>query len=320
MANWLLDAGHGGSDPGATYNGRRECDDVLRLTLRVGEILKANGESVSYTRTGDTTLSLSDRSNMDNRGNYNYYVSMHRNAVGPEVARGVETYLYNGSFASKETCRSLASHINSELVKVGFPNRGVKEANFHVLRETKSNAVLTEVGFIDHSQDNALFDAKFEEIATAIAKGCLAQVGKTLGSTPSKPTPPPVPENIDVTYQLYTGGRWLPNVKNLQDYAGIYGQASQAVYASLSKGSIRYRVHTTSGRWLPFVTDRTDYAGIYGSNIDAVEFELVGLPGYSVKYRTYSRGRWLPWVIDRTDYAGIFGQAIEGLQVQIIKK
>ena len=46
MAKWLLDPGHGGTDSGATYKGRRECEYVLRLTLRVGEILKNNGENV----------------------------------------------------------------------------------------------------------------------------------------------------------------------------------------------------------------------------------------------------------------------------------
>ena len=50
MAKWLLDPGHGGTDSGATYKGRRECEDVLRLTLRVGEILKNNGIDVTVRR------------------------------------------------------------------------------------------------------------------------------------------------------------------------------------------------------------------------------------------------------------------------------
>ena len=50
------------------------------------------------------------------------------------------------------------------LVDVGFANRGVKAANFHVLRETKAPAVLIEIGFIDNSKDNKLFDSKFEKI------------------------------------------------------------------------------------------------------------------------------------------------------------
>lgn len=190
MAKWLIDPGHGGSDPGACYKGRRECDDVLRLSKRVGEILSANGESVSFTRTSDATLSLTQRSNIENKGSYDYFVSVHRNAVGAEVARGVETHIYNGSYPSKETCRSLASKVNTNLVGVGFVDRKVKESNFHVLRETRCPAILIETGFIDHSTDNGIFDSKFEQIAQAIAKGCLAQVGKNMSTDSGKPSNP----------------------------------------------------------------------------------------------------------------------------------
>ena len=127
-------------------------------------------------------------------------------------------------------------------------------------------------------------------------------------------------KNIDVTYQVYVNRKLLPNVVNLNDYAGIYGKPLQAIYASLSEGSIRYRVHTQNGKWLPWVMNREDYAGILSKNIDALEMELVGLEGYSVKYRAYVGGRWLPWVTDLEDYAGILGKPIEGIQIQIIKK
>lgn len=127
-------------------------------------------------------------------------------------------------------------------------------------------------------------------------------------------------KNIDVTYQVHAKGRWLPNVTNITDYAGIYGKPIQGVYANLSSGSIRYRVHTVDGKWLPWVTDRQDYAGILSKNIDALEMQLVGLDNYSVQYRAYVGGRWLPWVTDLTDYAGIYGKPIEGIQVQVIKK
>ncbi|MDU2591727.1 MAG: peptidoglycan recognition family protein [Paeniclostridium sordellii] len=130
----------------------------------------------------------------------------------------------------------------------------------------------------------------------------------------------PITKNIDVTYQVYVNGKWLPNVTNLNDYAGIYGKPIQGIYANLNEGSIRYRVHTISGTWLPWVTNREDYAGILGKNIDALEMQLIGLEEYSVKYRAYVSGRWLPWVTDLNDYAGIYGKAIEGIQVQVIRK
>ena len=67
--------------------------------------------------------------------------------------------------------------IQKNLVNIGFINRGVKKVNFHVLRETKSPAILIEIGFIDNSKDNALFDSKFNEITKAIAKAILDEVG-----------------------------------------------------------------------------------------------------------------------------------------------
>lgn len=187
MAKWLLDPGHGGSDPGATYNGRKESNDVLKLSLRVGEILTSNGEAVVYTRTSDATVSLSGRSSMENRGSYDYFVSIHRNAIAPEKAKGVETHIYSRGGKKEE----LATKVNNNLVALGFVNRGVKVSNFHVLRETKCPSILIEVGFIDHTTDNNLFDSKFEQMAQAIAKGCLAQVGKNIAvSQPSAPAAP----------------------------------------------------------------------------------------------------------------------------------
>lgn len=60
----MLDSGHGGSDPGAVYRGRREKDDTLRLTLAVGEILQENGIEVLYTRTTDVYISQIGRAHV----------------------------------------------------------------------------------------------------------------------------------------------------------------------------------------------------------------------------------------------------------------
>ena len=180
MAKWLFDPGHGGSDSGATYKGRRESDDVLRMAKRVAEIMKANGESIDFTRTTDATVSLRARSNKENNGSYNYFVSFHRNAFEPEKAHGVETHVYSKNGGKAE---QLANKVNPLLVDCGFLNRGVKASNFHVLRETKCPSILIEMGFIDHTTDNNIFSNKFESIAQAIAKGCLKQIGKNLNST-----------------------------------------------------------------------------------------------------------------------------------------
>ena len=176
MAKWLLDPGHGGVDPGATYKGIRECDNVLKLALRIGELLKNNNENVYYTRSTDATLSLMESSKKENAGDFDYFLSIHRNANKPESARGCETHIYAKGGVAEE----LANKVNSEIVRNGFVNRGIKVSNFHVLRETKCPAILVEVGFIDNTLDNLIFDSKFEEIAQSIVKACLCHIGKSI--------------------------------------------------------------------------------------------------------------------------------------------
>lgn len=184
MARLCFDYGHGGADSGACYNGRKESNDVLIIGRAVAAEVRRHGVTVDETRTSDATVSLNNRSNFENRNTYDYFISFHRNAYEPEKAKGVETYTYlNPGSKSK----GLAESIQASLVALGFINRGVKEANFHVLRETKAPAVLIEIGFIDNTGDNNLFDAKINEIIKAIAKAILAQLGVAY-IEPSAPT------------------------------------------------------------------------------------------------------------------------------------
>lgn len=161
MARLCFDYGHGGVDSGACYKGRKESNDVLSLGKAVAAEVRRHGVVVDETRTSDATVSLRERSNFENRNNYDYFISFHRNAYKPEKARGVETYTY---LSASTKAKVLAEKIQAGLVSSGFVNRGVKTANYHVLRETICPAVLIEMGFIDNSSDNALFDSKRNEI------------------------------------------------------------------------------------------------------------------------------------------------------------
>lgn len=190
MTRICLDYGHGGSDPGAVYKGRKEKDDNLRLGLTVAKELRRHGIIVDETRTTDKTMSLQTRSTMENKKSYDYFISIHRNAFKPEAAQGVETFTYTNQTAK---AKGLADKIQKELVNIGFTNRGVKKANFHVLRETKAPAVLVEIGFIDNTKDNQIFDSKFNDIATGISKAILLQLGvkykEASKSPPASSTP-----------------------------------------------------------------------------------------------------------------------------------
>ena len=174
MALVVLDAGHGGSNPGAVYNGRREKDDALNLVLAVGQILEQSGVEVYYTRTSDVYESPYQKAQEGNMVGADYFVSIHRNSSPyPNQYTGIETLVYN---RYGEAAR-LAYNINSQLEQVGFENQGVNERpNLVVLNSTEMPAVLLEVGFINTDEDNELFDERFREIAQAIADGILMTI------------------------------------------------------------------------------------------------------------------------------------------------
>lgn len=174
MALVALDAGHGGANPGATYNGRQEKDDALALVLAIGPILEANGVDVYYTRTTDIYESPYQKAMEANAVGADYFVSIHRNSSSyPNQYSGVETLVYN----LYSQAATLAYNINTRLEAVGFTNLGVNERrNLVVLNRTEMPAVLVEVGFINTDADNQLFDEHFDEIARAIADGILATV------------------------------------------------------------------------------------------------------------------------------------------------
>ncbi len=174
MATVMLDAGHGGWHNGASFEGRLEKDDTLNLTLRVGELLEDAGVDVLYTRTEDVYSSPGDRARQANAAGVDYFVSIHRNSSPyPGQYSGVETLVYNRYLGAA----ILADNINANLESVGFINLGINERpGLIVLNSTQMPAVLVEVGFINTPTDNYLFDARFEEIAQAIAEGILESI------------------------------------------------------------------------------------------------------------------------------------------------
>lgn len=174
LALVVLDAGHGGANPGAVYNGRQEKDDALSLTLAIGNILEQNGIDVYYTRTTDIYESPYQKATEGNEVGADYFVSIHRNSSPyPNQYSGVETLVYN---RYGEAAR-LAYNINAQLEEIGFVNLGVSERpNLVVLNSTQMPAVLVEVGFINSDADNALFDERFYDIAQAIADGIMQTI------------------------------------------------------------------------------------------------------------------------------------------------
>lgn len=152
-------------------------------------------------------------------------------------------------------------------------------------------------------------ESRFSEIAS--------EVNRRLTGETAKAGP------VAVTYQVYAGGRWLPNVTDRSDYAGNFGQALSGIFASADRCDLVYKAGELGGRWLPEVKNREDYAGNLGKKIDRIMVK--SLQGNTVHVQVHVGGRlfgrWLPAVTgyDENDkkngYAGNRGQAIDAVYI-----
>ena len=162
-----LDAGHTLSGLGTGASGYVSETDMNRKVLkRLTEMLTEKGHKVHNCTVDKSNSDLSDRVNKANNVNLDLFVSLHLNAYQKtNNAMGVETYHYSSSSKGK----TYATNVQNELVKeVGWKNRGVKTANFYVIKNTKAPAVLIELGFCDSKADMDLWNT--ETICKAIFK------------------------------------------------------------------------------------------------------------------------------------------------------
>lgn len=172
MAKVYIDPGHGGSDPGAVYKGRKEADDVLKMGLAVGKILTANGIEVKYSRTGNIDKLLNDRTKEANNWGADYFLSIHRNSFDGN-ATGNEIWVISN--ATDNTVNK-ASKILSAVCKADkLANRGVKKgapsySDFAVNKYTNAASALLEMSFITNEKDNKALDEHFNEIAEGISR------------------------------------------------------------------------------------------------------------------------------------------------------
>lgn len=183
---FVIDAGHGGHDPGASANGLIEKVWTLQVAKKIEAKLKALGHRVLMIRTTDRFLSLNERTALANKWGADAYISVHINAGG---GYGYEDFIFNGSVS--QTTKELQDVIHNEVVKVlkehGLKNRGQKRANFAVLRQTVMPAFLFEGAFVDTSDYKVLMKESYkEDLATAIANGLNKFAGNT-GTVKSEP-------------------------------------------------------------------------------------------------------------------------------------
>jgi len=154
----VIDPGHGGRDPGAVRYGIRERDVVLQISQKLLQLIEADGLIRAYTtRNSDVFVTLEDRARMANTVG-DMYVSIHINAARNTTAHGIETYYRANAHDNFRalTSRNLADIMHRHaLVNLGSNDRGVRSANFAVLRYSTVPAVLMELGFLTHAEERA---------------------------------------------------------------------------------------------------------------------------------------------------------------------
>jgi len=216
----VIDAGHGGKDPGALGpNGLQEKDLTLVLSKQLAKRLKQEGFTVYLTRESDVFIPLEERTAFANKKKADLFVSIHLNSLSDQSAAGIETYFLNlttdssaievaareNSTTSKsisdlqliindlmlnskinESCRfanSIHKCLISELVNNGYRGKdyGVKQAPFYVLLGAQMPSILIELGFLTNSMDSTLLQS--EEHQNTLIDGIAKGINKYIMNT-----------------------------------------------------------------------------------------------------------------------------------------
>lgn len=175
----VLDAGHGGDDPGAAVGETYEKNINLAIALLVQEQLEAQENViVKMTRTEDTFISLSDRAAYANDTKADLFVSIHANALeNDESFSGIFSFYHPKKNSSKKPAKAIQKYVSQETDAI---DRGVRSENYAVLRETKMPAVLVETGFMTCPEELAhLVDSDYQKkLAKGIAQGVLEYINQ----------------------------------------------------------------------------------------------------------------------------------------------
>lgn len=157
----IIDAGHGGWEPGAGNKSINEKDLVLAMSLEVEKILKEKNIDNYMIRTDDTYVSLEDRVRIANEKACKLFISIHNNSFTDSAQGGILTTYNPYSPIGKE----IAEIMQSKISDVGMRDRAIMpRPNLYVLRHTDMPSLLLEIGFISNKKDLALLtDTNFQQ-------------------------------------------------------------------------------------------------------------------------------------------------------------
>lgn len=209
----VIDAGHGGHDTGARSRwAGLEKNAALDTALRLDPKLRAAGFNTVLTRRSDYFITLGERTRISNSQENAIFVSLHYNDANNRRAEGVETYYR--SRPSQKIAASIQGAISS---LPGVASRGVKTANFWVLRRNEYPAVLVEGGFFSNPREGSRCanPAYREALASAIAGAIMAVRGPLEPASPppqTAPAPVPAPSPASASAPAPTSSGMVPSV------------------------------------------------------------------------------------------------------------
>ena len=236
----FIDPGHGGVDNGAVQNGVLEDEINLQISKKIEAKLKAKGVEVKMSRYDDTYLSLTDRTYMANKEGSDVFVSIHQNSATNSSAKGIETYYYSTRQDSKE----LATDIQNDLIQAtNATDRGVKTANYAVIKTASMSSSLVECGFISNPTEaqNLSSSSYQDKVAEGIVNGIMDYLNNNVilnNSGTQKPG------DSTTTETVQTGTVKVSNSLNVRSGAGT----NYSVLGSLSNGA-KVEIVGTSGSW-----------------------------------------------------------------------
>lgn len=344
MAKLFIIAGHGSGDSGAVGNGYTEAERVRALASRIAVL---GGSNVTVGDMSRNWYKDGGISRLNVSKDYQI-LELHMDSASPS-AKGGHVIIKSG-FTPDKYDNSLANMIDGI-----FPGRAKLIVGRSDLANVNRAATkgygyrLMECGFISNAGDVQTFNNRMDDIAKGILNAF--GIGSTSNITTAPETPivkPPVNQSsnknssssafqnaVNFTYAVkIEGGRILPAVTNLADYAGIRGKKITDIAIKCDKGTLWYQVHVLGGSWLPKVTgyNWNDHNNGYADNgkpIDAVRVyyntpqDIARSNGFQkAQYKVSPvNENYYSWQYDnetgngQDGYAGCFGKAIDRFQL-----
>lgn len=323
----ILDGGHGYYTSGKrTIDGKmREWEFNNAVAKYVAEYLNdyKNVETKFVQDvTGKTDVPLTTRTNIANSWAADAYISIHANASGNgnwDDASGIETFTYTSN--PKEAV-ALANKVQNALIKAtGRKNRGVKSADFHVLRETNMTSILIECGFMSNKEEAALLqnDAYRKKIAKAIVEGIADQYNlkRKVVETFTEKTAAP-----SIIYEVHVQSIGWQGKKKNGETAGTTGKSLRlealTVKLENTDAELEMQGHVQGMGWTT-IRANGEVIGTIGESLrlEAIKLKASGL---NVQYRVHvEKDGWTTWK-KNGEIAGTTGQQkrIEAIQIKLL--